>query len=1035
MKFKKVRVWPPEDPVPVNTNQQVVPYTAPNQPHTTVPKHFIVQSKPTKDGPEQIVNITLRRKIQPSLFDSLAEAVIPGLSLDNLALRQGVRHEGLQRNAWVRKSARKLSPVPLQSEYSVAAPAYSIQPGGPITGPTPLAGAQSTIVTAPQPVIVEKAKSQGKKETAKAKMTSAPVPAVLSMEDAALYNSTGQLPPYYSGFGQQNLPGLPPPPPAGYQRYDQNPYQQNTYGYPPPGGYAPPNIYPPPNGYQQDFSRTGLPPPKIPQAQITELKDDEPEEEAPTGPWHKCATCKAPRSSGYHKDHPLIPGRKVVDVDCSRCERIKVEKKLRETRIIYTDDEASSDGSHAPPPKKQTKKKSKPKENDKKVDFKSKGQKDSAEEDTKSEVEISKQHKKKVKPGKQSKKVESKPKDQENAEKDSGSEVEEPKQIKEKSESGKQGKKVESTPKDQAYSLEEESWSEFEELKKPKTKQHKADKKGDQEQKTKGAKKEVTKQKKDTQQQKSEKSDEHQKPVKSHKDDHDDTDHEETSEHAADTTSKEERRHRSRRIIITRERDNESDVGSRRSHLWVKSQRLLRKSLPTVEEDQKNVSVDSWGQPGKASNPDSPRLEESIHGGSDNSWGEPVRKRITSGAHHVYIEKKQADNASWDERQSHTAKRQKDSSLQEKHSGSTSQKSVATSRAPAPKDTWTSKASIRSVASEDSMPIPGVRHVSRPRKPSPPPEATDRTDWAWPSAPQASPGSEWGVKSTKITKPASARSGHSIPDAEWDTKDQLDDTKTIYPESAKSRNSHNHQSSVTTASTLSTDSSDSTTTSRHREQVYRLPAARTLSYNDYHHETSRSRPTPPVSALNFNPPARTQAYSYGSESIIVVDDDAVPGAYPRDNGTWELDKHEQHSHHPSSLHVGWEERSRDKSLPRSRDHSRDSRQTASSHHSSHRSQPHDIAPHSSSRRQPVEDRFVEGAGHVPFGGKYMEGEDEYMMTGAIPANTYRQPSDDATWITDRRYKIAIMEKTEGVDFRPAFVETETEEDAGPGAEW
>jgi hypothetical protein len=67
---------------------------------------------------------------------------------------------------------------------------------------------------------------------------------------------------------------------------------------------------------------------------------------------HVCVTCGNPRSAGYHRDHPLIPGEMPLPTECGRCARRRRQRNAE-------DDRTNSESYSAAPSKPSKSKKSK----------------------------------------------------------------------------------------------------------------------------------------------------------------------------------------------------------------------------------------------------------------------------------------------------------------------------------------------------------------------------------------------------------------------------------------------------------------------------------------------------------------------------------------------------------------------------------------------------------------------------------------------------------------------------------------------------
>lgn len=81
---------------------------------------------------------------------------------------------------------------------------------------------------------------------------------------------------------------------------------------------------------------------KEPQKALNDVKGTEKEVKAIASTsltMHTCMTCGKARSSGYHRDHPLIPGQLPEKSECGKC--IKTRKKRAE--VHYTDEETETE--------------------------------------------------------------------------------------------------------------------------------------------------------------------------------------------------------------------------------------------------------------------------------------------------------------------------------------------------------------------------------------------------------------------------------------------------------------------------------------------------------------------------------------------------------------------------------------------------------------------------------------------------------------------------------------------------------------------
>jgi hypothetical protein len=131
-----------------------------------------------------------------------------------------------------------------------------------------------------------------------------------------------QMPPYASGY------------PVGYPGYFP------TGGAFPPGGTFPPTAYP--------FGYPPAPPP-TPEIPVVPVPAPPPEtqesQQLPISVYlHVCATCGIPRSRGFHRDNPIIPGVPQQGSDCKKCrDRKQKEQEMMEARNYTSSGESDSD--------------------------------------------------------------------------------------------------------------------------------------------------------------------------------------------------------------------------------------------------------------------------------------------------------------------------------------------------------------------------------------------------------------------------------------------------------------------------------------------------------------------------------------------------------------------------------------------------------------------------------------------------------------------------------------------------------------------
>ncbi|KAJ8112366.1 hypothetical protein OPT61_g5247 [Boeremia exigua] len=140
-------------------------------------------------------------------------------------------------------------------------------------------------------------------------------------------------PPGYAQL-QRNYTSQPPPPPgynAGWQHTDPNaPYLAT--------GGAPSSIMAPSqrDGSAQLYSEKGMHEHFAYRYQTGEEVSPQIEEHTvPVLLCHTCSVCGEMRSAGYHRNHPVIPGRPIVTTPCRRCK--KRSKNARRSRATsYT---------------------------------------------------------------------------------------------------------------------------------------------------------------------------------------------------------------------------------------------------------------------------------------------------------------------------------------------------------------------------------------------------------------------------------------------------------------------------------------------------------------------------------------------------------------------------------------------------------------------------------------------------------------------------------------------------------------------------
>src|ERR1700744_5304163 len=110
------------------------------------------------------------------------------------------------------------------------------------------------------------------------------------------------MPPYASGY------------PVGYPGY-----------FPPAGAYPPGGAFPP-VGYPYAYPPAPPPAPEVPEAPVPAPEAREGQQLPISVYVHVCASCGTPRSRGFHRDNPIIPGVPQQGSDCKKC----IDRKKKE---------------------------------------------------------------------------------------------------------------------------------------------------------------------------------------------------------------------------------------------------------------------------------------------------------------------------------------------------------------------------------------------------------------------------------------------------------------------------------------------------------------------------------------------------------------------------------------------------------------------------------------------------------------------------------------------------------------------------------
>jgi hypothetical protein len=292
-----------------------------------------------------------------SITNALFDAILPGTSIDKLAIDTALRTRPIITKPPIHNpNRRQITGAHPISQYvgyggNGGDSPYGRHTSRPIfTGPTTFgpateafASPPSTIGTSFTKVSSTTTENKIPGEKKKPKMPDIPIDCPIDM--VPYYRDGIVVPPPF-------VPGYPPPPHAPHVHWhtgspEYGPwYSSSYYGYLP----ATPATPPAPPAEPRVPGVSSLKPPS--ETTKTESKEKKKEEKKDgkessvkeeisdfTMVIHVCITCGKPRSSGFHRDHPLIPGQKPEKTECGKC----VKDRKKKTKIHYTDEDTEAE--------------------------------------------------------------------------------------------------------------------------------------------------------------------------------------------------------------------------------------------------------------------------------------------------------------------------------------------------------------------------------------------------------------------------------------------------------------------------------------------------------------------------------------------------------------------------------------------------------------------------------------------------------------------------------------------------------------------